>query len=75
MPRVLPLVSRMEGEGENSTWSSCVLARELESVLYVVVLQLGSRLQEEMQWLETGEKLLLFSTFTTVPEAVPVCGG
>ena len=44
MPHVLPLLSRMEGEGENSTRSSCVLAREFESVLFVVVLQLGSRL-------------------------------
>lgn len=75
MPCLLPLLSKMKGDGENSTWSSCMMARELESVLYVVVLKLGSRLQKELRWLETGEKLLLFSTFTAVPVAVLGCVG
>lgn len=56
----LPLLSRLEGDKDSRSESSCMLAREPKSLLKVVVLQFCSRLLEELQQLGVGEMQLQF---------------
>lgn len=62
----LLLLSRLEGDRDSRSESSCMLAREPKSLLKVVVLQFCSGLQEELWQLEAGEKQLQFSAFSAV---------
>lgn len=67
----LLLLSRLEGDRDSRSESSCMLAREPKSLLKVVVLQFCSGLQEELWWLEVGEKQLQFSTLSAVSMVAP----
>jgi len=65
-PLALPLPSRLEGDRDSRSESSCVLASEPKSLLKVVVLQFCSGLQEEPRRLAVAEKQLQSSLLSAV---------